>query len=344
MPCEVRVGELRFGHAADGSLFKRPKGPCRLIKMSESHTSVTNPNESRFSFDPMSRRSKLALPGNSRIAVYLIVNIEAWAFSRPVARQYFGAPGGVPVVPDVPNWSWHEYGMRVGIWRMLDSIRSRGIKASAAINGRVIDSEYEPVANALREANWNFMGHGYDQVPLHVASDQRKEIQKTFETISRYTGTPPMGWLGPGLHETPETLDYLAEAGFKFVVDWPLDDHPIAMNTSAGPIVSVPYSVETGDLPLMVAHQHESPAWLTRIKDQFDRLYAEGATQPRVMSMSVHPYIMGAPHRISYFEAALDYILAHDGVWFTTAEDIFLTFAASLSSSSRSGFSLDTPS
>ncbi|PWJ82373.1 peptidoglycan/xylan/chitin deacetylase (PgdA/CDA1 family) [Pseudaminobacter salicylatoxidans] len=276
-----------------------------------------------FGFDPLPARPRFTLPANARVAVYLIVNVEAWAFDKPVPRQYFGAPGGASVVPDVPNWSWHEYGMRVGFWRLLDSLNARKVRASAAINGEVIESHYEPVARAIRDAGWNFMGHGYHQKPVHLLEDPAAEIRRTFEVIQGYSGVAPKGWLGPGLHETPETLNQLAAAGFRFTVDWPLDDHPVRMRTSHGDMVSIPYSVEMGDLPLMVAHQHESSAWLDRVTDQFDRLYAEGELQPRVMSMSIHPYIMGAPHRMKYFEQALDHILGHDGVWFTTAEDIF---------------------
>ena len=283
----------------------------------------------RFPFNPMQHRPRLELPNNARIAVYLIVNVEAWAFDQPVARQYFGAPGGATVVPDVPNWSWHEYGMRVGFWRLSESIARRGLKASAAVNGKVIHSAYEPVARAIRDAGWPFIGHGYHQRPIHLVQDPAQEIKRTYDAIAEFAGAPPLGWLGPGLHEAPDTLDHLAAAGFKFVVDWPLDDHPVRMRTKSGDIVAMPYSVETGDLPLMVAHQHESPAWVTRIVDQFDRLHLEGGRQPRIMSMSVHPYIMGAPHRIKYFEQALDHILQKDAVWFATAEDIYRWYAQS---------------
>ena len=251
------------------------------------------------------------------------VNIEDWDIERPVPRTYFGAPQGSATIPDVPNWSWHEYGMRVGIWRLLDAIRERGLRASTAINARVCEYQYEPVARAMLEAGWNFMGHSYRQGILHSLPDQKAVIRKTFDVIRSYTGTPPKGWLGPGLHQTWDTLDYLAATGFKYVVDWALDDQPFDIKTEAGPITAMPYTLEMSDLPMMVAHQHESSVWLSRAKDHFDRLYLEGSTQPRFMSMSVHPYIIGAPHRIAYFEKALDYILGHDKVWFTTAEDIY---------------------
>jgi allantoinase len=132
----------------------------------------------RFPFSPIAARPRLDLPHGKRIAVYLIVNVEVWDFDKPVPRQYFGAPGGATVVPDVPNWSWHEYGMRVGFWRLLDSLNARGIKPSAAINAKVIDGGYEPVARAIRDAGWNFMGHGYHQKPLHLVEDQCGEITR----------------------------------------------------------------------------------------------------------------------------------------------------------------------
>jgi peptidoglycan/xylan/chitin deacetylase (PgdA/CDA1 family) len=277
----------------------------------------------RFDYSGISTRPKLDLPNDARIAVYLVVNVEDWDIEMPVAREYFGAPQGVATVPNIPNWSWHEYGMRVGFWRLFEAIQARGIRATTAINARVCEYQYEPVARAMRDAGWEFMGHGYRQRAMHVTPNQAEVIKKTYDVIHRYTGKPPKGWLGPGLHETWETLDLLADTGFKYVVDWALDDHPFDLKTASGPIASVPYNFELSDLPMMVAHQHESSIWLSRTKDQFDCLYSEGAKQPRVMSMSVHPYIIGAPHRLKYFAQALDYILSHDGVWFTTAEEVY---------------------
>ena len=282
-----------------------------------------NRPEQRFDFSAMPQRKRWQLPDGKRLAVYSVVNVEEWDIEKPIAREYVTSPAGVVTVPNIPNWAWHEYGMRVGFWRLLEAFEKRGLKASAAINARVCEGNAEPVAAAMRDAGWGFMGHGYHQQALHMVEDQRENIRKSFEVLQAYTGTAPRGWLGPGLHETLDTLDYLAEVGFKFVTDWPMDEQPVSMKTSAGPIVAMPYTLELSDLPMMVVHQHESRVWYERVVDQFDRLYQEGAQQPRVMSMSVHPYIMGVPHRIKHFEAAYDYMLKHDDVWFTTAEEIY---------------------
>lgn len=277
----------------------------------------------RFEYSALPQRKPLTFPNGARIAVYIMVNIEEWDIEKPIAREYVPSPAGVATVPNIPNWSWHEYGMRVGIWRIMDALAKHNLRANATINARVCEGAGEPVARAMLDAGWDFMGHGYAQAALHTVEDQREIIQKSFDILKNYTGKAPKGWLGPGLHETLDTLDYLAEVGFKYVCDWPMDEHPFDMQTSAGPITAMPYSFELSDLPMMVVHAYESEEWLRRTKDQFDRLYQEGAVQPRVLSMGIHPYIMGVPHRIKYFEAAIDYMLKKKDVWFTTADGIY---------------------
>lgn len=279
--------------------------------------------EQRFDFSAMPTRKPWHLPDGKRMAVYTIVNVEEWDIEKPIAREYVTSPAGVATVPNIPNWAWHEYGMRVGFWRILQAFEHRGLKASTALNARVCEGAGEPVAAAMRDAGWGFMGHGYHQQALHMVEDQKDNIQKSFDALLAYTGTAPKGWLGPGLHETLDTLDYLSEVGFKFVTDFPMDEHPISMKTRGDPVVALPYTLELSDLPMMVVHQHESRVWQERVVDQFDRLYSESAEQPRVMSMSIHPYIMGVPHRIKYFEAAYDHMLKRDDVWFATAEEIY---------------------
>src|SRR5881296_2610939 len=182
---------------------------------------------------------------------------------------------------------------------------------------------YEPVARAMLDAGWEFMGHGVKQGAMHLLADQRAAVREAIKLLRDFTGTPPQGWLGPGLTETWETLDILAEEGIAYVSDWVNDDQPYEIRTTAGTLVSVPYTLELNDIPMMVIQHHESSYWQERVRDQFDRLYLEGARNPRVMAIAVHPYIHGVPHRIKYFEAAYDYIRKHRGVWLTTGEEIY---------------------
>ena len=275
----------------------------------------------RFDYSPIAGRRPWKLPRGARIAVWTIVNIEEWDIEKPMPRGVLSAPQGVTTVPDVPNWAWHDYGMRVGFWRMLEALAKRKIRATTAINAGVCRS-YPRVAQAILEAGWEFMGHGVRQGAMHLLPDQRAAIREAVETLQKFTGKKPKGWLGPGLTETWETLDYLAEAGIEYVSDWVNDDQPYEIRTTRGPLVSVPYTLELNDIPMMVIQHHESPAWVQRCRDQFDRLFAEGAKNPRVMAIAVHPYIHGVPHRIKYFEAVYDYMRGKKGVWFTTGEEI----------------------
>jgi peptidoglycan/xylan/chitin deacetylase (PgdA/CDA1 family) len=254
--------------------------------------------------------------------VWTIVNVEEWDIEKPMARQYLTAPQGVATVPDVPNWAWHDYGMRVGFWRLLEALTRRRLRATASINASVCQA-YPRVARAMRDAGWEFMGHAVRQGAMHLQPDQRAVVRDSLGILTDFTGKRPKGWLGPGLTETWETLDILAEEGIEYVSDWVNDDQPYEIRTTAGPLVSVPYTLELNDIPMMVIQHHESSAWLARVRDQFDRLYAEGARNPRVMAVAVHPYIHGVPHRIRYFEAAYDYMRRKRGVWFTTGEEIY---------------------
>ncbi len=275
----------------------------------------------RFDYSPLPHRRPWRLPRGARIAVWTIVNIEEWDVEKAMPRQYLTTPQGVSVVPDVPNWAWHEYGMRVGFWRLLDALAKRKVRATTSINAHVVEA-YEPVARAMLDAGWEFMGHGVIQGAMHLLPDQRAAIRQSVELLEKFTGKRPRGWLGPGLTETWETLDHLAEVGIEYVSDWVNDDQPYEIRTAHGPLVSVPYTLELNDIPMMVIQHHASEAWVRRCRDQFDRLYAEGARNPRVMALAVHPYISGVPHRIKHVEAVYDYMKKRRGVWFTTGEEI----------------------
>jgi peptidoglycan/xylan/chitin deacetylase (PgdA/CDA1 family) len=279
----------------------------------------------RLDYQPINAGRRFALPGGARVAVWTIVNVENWLPENPMPRTVLPPPMGQPLLPDVPNWAWHEYGMRVGFWRFLEALSSRGLRATLALNGSTI-AEYAPACAAAREAGWEFMGHGYVQKPMHRVEDQAAAIRQTVEAIRNFTGRAPRGWESPGLTETAETLDLLAEAGIEYVADWVLDDQPVALKTRTGRMVSVPYTVEINDVVMSAIQQQPSDEILRRGRDQFDQLYKEGATIPRVMAISIHPYLTGVPHRIRYLEALYDYILSHSGVHLCTGEEILDLF------------------
>jgi peptidoglycan/xylan/chitin deacetylase (PgdA/CDA1 family) len=281
----------------------------------------------RVPYRPIAERPPLRLPGGARVAVWTIVNVEHWDAAAPMPRTVLPPPMGEPLVPDVPNWAWHEYGMRVGFWRFLEALGNRGLKATLALNGMVCRS-YPPVCAAARDAGWEFMGHGFRQGPMHRLPDQRAAIAETIAAIREAAGRPPRGWESPGLTETDETIDLLAEAGIEYVADWVLDDQPVPIAVKSGRMISVPYTVEINDVVMSAVQRQPSDEILRRGRDQFDRLYQDGATSPRIMAISIHPYLTGVPHRIKYLEALYDYILGHDGVVMWTGEEILDWYVA----------------
>jgi len=275
----------------------------------------------RTPYLPIIDRPAIKLPNDARVAVWTIVNVENWSPERVMPRAVLPPPMGQPLLPDIPNWSWHEYGMRVGFWRFLDVLTTRTLKASFAVNGSAIET-YARACEAAQAAGWDFIGHGYLQGPMHKVDDQAKAIADTIAAIKGLTGKPPRGWESPGLTETDETLDLLAEAGIEYVCDWVLDDLPVDLTTRAGKITSVPYTVEINDVVMSAVQQQPSDEIFRRGRDHFDRLYQEGADIPRVMAISIHPYLTGAPHRIGYLEKLYDYILSHEGVAMWTGSEI----------------------
>ena len=275
----------------------------------------------RIPYSPISTRPPLTLPGGARLVVWVIVNVEEWNPHEPMPRTVLSPPAGGSPMPDIPNWAWHEYGNRVGFWRMLDVFDRHTLPVVLAINGSAIQA-YEAIARAALDRKWEFIGHGFTQKNMQKVPDERADIKKTTDAIRAFTGRAPRGWLGPGLTETWETPDILAEHGYEYVCDWVLDDQPVRMTTKSGPLVSIPYTQECNDVAMMLIQHHVAEEYRRRAIDQFEQLYADSEKSVRVMALVVHPYIMGAPHRFRYFRDAVDHIVSKPGVVVWTGEQI----------------------
>jgi allantoinase len=275
----------------------------------------------RISYSPIAGRKPLKLPGNARVAVWVIVNVEEWDPKKTMPRTVLSPPAGGSPEPDIPNWAWHEYGNRVGFWRMLEVFDALNIRPALAINGTAIHS-YEPISRAALERKWEFIGHGLTQTNMQKVDDERADIAKTRDIIKDYTGSAPRGWLGPGLTETWETPDLLVEAGFDYVCDWVLDDQPVWLKTRSKPILNVPYTQECNDVAMMLIQHHAASEYRDRAIDQFNQIYSDAADSARIVALVIHPYIMGAPHRLRYFREALEHIRKHDDALCWTGEQI----------------------
>jgi len=281
----------------------------------------------RCDYSAIVDRPPLKLPGGARVVLWTIVNYEVWDIARPMARQVLPAPTGATLTPDVVHWAWHEYGMRVGCWRFFELFERLGIHPTLAANARICE-DYPRVAEEAKKNGWEFMGHAYEQMPIHKVEDQAAMIKRAMDVIERFTGKRPVGWLGPGLTQTLDTPELLASAGVKYIGDWVYDDEPTFIGTAKGPLVTLPYTIELNDIPMMIVQHHESEYLLKRAIDQFDRLYAEGKNRAKIVSLAVHPYISGQPHRIKYLEAIYDYVNRFEGVLHWNGAEILDWFLA----------------
>ncbi len=275
----------------------------------------------RVPYSAIVDRPPLKLPGGARIVIWTIVNLEVWDIGKPMARQVLPAPTGVVLVPDVPNWSWHEYGMRVGFWRFKALYDRLGIRPTVSINARVC-IDYPRVAQACKDDGWEFMGHSFEQGPIHKEENQQAMIERSLDTLEKFTGKRPVGWLGPGLTQTFETPELLAAAGIKYIGDWVYDDEPTTIQTAKGPLVTLPYSVENNDIPMMIVQHHEAAYFTRKVLDTFDRYYEEGAERPKILAIAIHPYISGQPFRIKYLEEVYARISKMPGVLHWNGEQI----------------------
>lgn len=267
----------------------------------------------RLEFVPIVDRPPLKLPDGLRLIVWPVLALEDWDISRPMARTVISPPQGQPMLPDIPNWTWHEYGMRVGFWRLRAMYERLGVSPTVMLNARICES-YPPVVQACIESGWELNAHSFDQIPMHRLDDQNAEIVRSIETITEFSGLRPRGWFGPGLTQTHETVDLLAAAGIEYIGDWALDDEPVTINTTSGPIVAVPYNFELHDIVLMNLQHHPSGMMYERTLDQFECLYEESAERPKVMAIACHPYLSGVPHRVKHVERAYASILEREGV------------------------------
>ena len=266
-----------------------------------------------FTYSPITDRPPLEWPGGARVAVYIGLNVEHFVPGLPSTSLWEGTAA---LVPDPLNHGWRDYGARVGIWRLIESLDRHGLRASALLNADVVDQNPQIIAAGLQR-EWAWLAHGRNNSTLQTGmalDEERAYLTDVVATIERGTGRRPRGWLGPGLTETLETPRLLAELGLRYVLDWTNDDQPYPLTIPG--MLSVPYSVELNDLNLRGL---SGPDVQRLITDQFDQLYAEGG---RVMALALHPFVSGQAFRIKYIDSALAHIAGHADVWLTTSDEI----------------------
>lgn len=243
------------------------------------------------------------------ILVHLVVNVENWRFDAAMPRTIITPPHGKETIPDVPNFSWADYGMRAGLPRMIDAIQKRGLPASTSINASVID-DYTGAAEAMLKAGWEFIGHGMHQKSIQEAGTEEDVVAQTLAKLRQFSGQAVTGWLSPGLRETTRSPDILKQAGVRYVLDWCMDDVPNWMRTDHGDLLSVPYNLELNDSIIYAIEKHATGQFLDRTQRTLRLFEKESATRPRVLALGLHPHLMGVPHRFGEFEDMLDALIA----------------------------------
>ena len=275
-------------------------------------------------------RKPFKWPGNKTLAVWIAPNIEVWHYDSPAGTAV--SPNVANRVPDVINYAWREYGMRVGLWRVADVLDAAGIKASVALNSAICET-FPKAMEQMKKRGWEFMGHGTtnsENLAGLALEKEREVIQHVLKTIEQSTGKKVRGWLGTGLTQTYNTLDILAEEGVTYCGDWNSDDQPYPMKVKKGKMISIPYCMEINDLPLFIRKNYTGEQYYKSLIDQFDTLYADSGKHSRVMGIPLHPMITGQPLRIKYLQRAIAEIKKHERVWFATGSEIIDAYQSSV--------------
>ncbi|MQF69185.1 polysaccharide deacetylase [SAR202 cluster bacterium AD-804-J14_MRT_500m] len=274
----------------------------------------------RVDYSPIIDRPQIKWPNGARVALWIAPNVEHYEFEP----EFDGSRDPWPRTPypDVQQYSYRDYGNRIGFWRMLEVLDRYNIRCTVSLNLAVFE-HFPEVGNAMIERNWDFMSHGiYNTRYLTTLSEseEREFYKDNIETLKKHSGKQLKGMLGPAISGSDRTPDLMAEAGLIYHTDWMHDDQPVPIKVKSGKLVSVPYSIELNDVPVFKDYDG---AYFSQIcKDQFDTLYEEGAESGRVMCIALHPFLTGQPHKSKYLDQILDYIMSHAGVWQTTADEI----------------------
>lgn len=286
----------------------------------------------KYDYVPISERGALRWPDNKRVALILTFNLEYWDLTKDSDEPYYAGgpailPDGLPAhTPDFPNYSWREYGQRVGIWRLYELFDSLGAKASCTVNAQTFEKR-RPMVDACLTRDWELLAHNYEQGELlsnfaHDPDGERDIIRRSIEVYEKYTGRRPKGWLSSSLRGTRNTCSILAEEKFKFYCDLMNDDQPYLIGTDNGPIVSTPYSNEINDFTILTRRGHTTDEYRDILKEELDVLYEEGGKQARIMNVGIHPHVSGRAYRVRAIKEFIEYAQSLPGVWWATREEI----------------------
>jgi peptidoglycan/xylan/chitin deacetylase (PgdA/CDA1 family) len=282
------------------------------------------PYHNRYGFSAISKRPVYDWPGGKRLAIYIALNIEHFAFGAGLGH----AISSELPQPDPRTFAWRDYGNRVGVWRIFDLLNALELPAAHLVNTSVFDYCPDIIEPILKRGD-EFIGHGRTNAERQGQlweEDEARLIAYVHDEIHRHTGQRPRGWMGPWMSQSHVTPDLLQEAGFEFLMDWPADDQPLWMRTRSGRLMSVPYPLEINDSPQIVVRRHTAMEFEQMIVEQFEEMLDLSRQQPLVYGIALHTMIVGQPYRLRALRRALQHIVEHPRmheVWFTRPSEIF---------------------
>jgi peptidoglycan/xylan/chitin deacetylase (PgdA/CDA1 family) len=288
----------------------------------------------KYPYSAIKQRGPIHWPNNAKVALMVTLNLEHWDMVKESDAPYYA--GGPPILPntlpgnvaDFPNFTWREYGQRVGIWRLIDVFDEVGVKAGCTMNAKTA-LERTPMVEAAKERGWEILAHNYEQGELlsdyaHDAEKERDVILRTLKVYNDVIGKPAKGWLSSSLRGTVNTCGILAEQGLIFYCDILNDDQPYLIETEHGNIVSVPYSNEINDFTMLTRMGFSTDQFLVAIKEELSVILSEAQSSGsgRMMNLGLHPHVSGRAYRVRAVREFLEYAKSLDGVWFATREEI----------------------
>jgi allantoinase len=284
----------------------------------------------RYDWSMLSARPRVSWPSAKPLAVWINVSLQHFPMN-PSSK--FRLPGSMTMpYPDLRHFTLRDYGNRVGIYRFLRAFDSHGIRPSFAINAELA-LRYPVLMRDIRARGDEVLGHSWSMDTPHVGGlaleDERLVVQRALATLRELSGQSVRGWLSPGKLQSPNTPELLKAEGIEFFADWVNDELPYRFRTANGDLWNLPLATEIEDRFVVMDNLHAEASWAEQVIDAFELLLAEAREQGgRLLTLSLHPWVMGQPHRIKHLESVLAHIAASSEVWQAAPGEIIDVFAA----------------
>jgi allantoinase len=260
----------------------------------------------RYKYSPVTQRAGYSWPDGKRLAVYLALNVEQYKFGEGVIEELVPSTDQ----PDILNYSWCDYGTRVGVWRLLELMEEFRIPVTLLVNSDLYES-CPVVVDAFRRRGDEIACHGRtnsERQGCMKEAEERTLVEEATKVLEKHEGKPPAGWLSPWISETSVTPDLLKAAGYRYVLDWCSDDQPFWLRTASGPLLAMPYPQELNDSSSIIGRFVSAADFADMIVDNFDEMHRQSRRQPLVMGIALHAHISGQPFRLPHLRRALAHL------------------------------------